>query len=173
MELVILKDQTKKIETMTIRRMEVEPPYEIYTYHTCFGIDGGTRNMGVAKIYPNNRDYVTIYEVSLERKPKPIDRMLDVQRILAETIVWFGYDPKAVIEGAAYMNSIYRQAELAEVRAAMALWLHTFGVQVEFAPPNTIRKKVFGKGKEKNPWSNIPGNAAAALGCAYYATKMV
>ena len=153
--------------------MTVEPPYEIHNHSTCFGFDPGTSNMGLAKIYPNHKDYVTIYEVSLERKARPIDRMLDVQRILAETIVWFGYDPKAVIEGAAYMNSIYRQAELAEVRAAMALWLHTFDVQVEFVAQNSIRKSVFGNGKEKNPWSNIPNNAAAALGCCYYALRLV
>jgi hypothetical protein len=77
-------------------------------------------------------------------------------------------DSRAVIEGAAYMASMYRQAELGEVRAAIAMWFHRLGVRVDVAPPNTIRKAVFENGKMKNPWDNIPNDVAAALGCAYY-----
>ena len=76
------------------------------------------------------------------------------------------------VEGPGYMSSTYRQAELEDVRCATVLWKATndYVGEIIVAPPNSIRKVVFGSGKIKNPWKDlgIPDNAAAALGCALY-----
>jgi hypothetical protein len=126
------------------------------------GVDPGTRNLGIAVIRPK---LVKLYKITLERKETALDRMLDVQRVLGDTIGHFTPDSVAIIEGASYYG--YRQVELAEQRAATALWFHKLGIEVHIIPPLKIRKQVFGNSKEKNPWG-IEDNCAAALGAALY-----
>jgi len=154
--------KTEKINS-SITAFEIEPPFPI-PERTKFGIDPGTVNMGLAVLHPNSAQ---LYKIKMIRLTKALDRMLEVQEMLTRCIGWFGFDPIAIIEGASYGDK-YRQVELAEQRAAMALWFHGFDVDVEIIPPSTIRKQVFGHGKTKNPWSNLNDNLAAAIGCAYY-----
>jgi len=90
-----------------------------------------------------------------------------VQKVLGRTIGYFDPNSIAIIEGASY-GARYRQVELAEVRAAMVLWFHNYGIKPYIVPPATIRKQVFGHGRTKNPWANLPDDVSAALGCAYY-----
>lgn len=157
--------KTEKISG-SITAFEIEPPFPI-PERTQFGIDPGTTNLGLAILYPKT---VQLYKIKMIRLTKALDRMLEIQHILTRCIGWFGYEPLAIIEGAAFAGA-YRQVELAEQRASMALWFHRFGVDVEIVPPNTIRKQVFGHGRTKNPWSNLDDNLAAAIGCAYYSTS--
>jgi Holliday junction resolvasome RuvABC endonuclease subunit len=139
---------------------------DISSYRTTFGIDPGTTKLGLAKIHFNK---IYTFQISLERKRSAMSRILGVQSVLSECIKDFGKNPIAVIEGAAYGNP-YRQVELAEVRAAMGLWFHSRGIEVIFAPPQSVRKTVFGSAKIKNPWKDIgiQDDVAAAIGCAYY-----
>ena len=160
-EITILKKE--KING-SITAFEIEPPFPL-PERTKFGIDPGTVHMGLAILYSN---YIRLYKIKMVRAEKALDRMLEVQRILTLCITWFGKNPFVIIEGAAFMKSNYRQVELAEIRASMALWFHRHNVSVEIVPPNTIRKQVFGHGRTKNPWDNLDDNLAASLGCAYY-----
>lgn len=150
---------------MKIKKTLIEPLLDININRTCFGIDPGTTNLGLAKIYFNQ---IHAYQISLERKGSAMSRLLEVQSALSQTIGWFGYNPIAIIEGAAFSKH-FRQVELAEIRASMALWFHSRGVEVHFVVPQTVRKKVFGNGKVKNPWEgSIQDDVAAAIGCAYF-----
>ncbi len=135
------------------------------------GIDPGTRNLGIAIIRPKIPS-VTLYKIVLERHEKALLRLLDVQQVLGRTIGHFQLNAKAIIEGASY-RSIGRHVELAEQRAAMMLWFHMEGIDVEIVPPATIRKSSFGHGRMKNPWEDtIDDNCAAALGAAFYNKKV-
>ena len=153
-------------QTDNITEYKIEPPYPLVGNETRVGVDPGTKNLGIALIYPESKS-VYLFKVNLDRKDDPLERMLDAQDALQACIHWFGYFPQATIEGASYGN-YYRQVELAEQRAAMALYLNRHQVKVQFAPPKTIRKKVFGNGNLKNPWDNLDDDLAAALGAAYY-----
>ena len=133
------------------------------------GVDPGTRNLGIAIIRPEILS-VNLYKIVLERHEKALLRLLDVQQVLGRTIGHFQLNAKAIIEGASY-GARFRQVELAEQRAAMMLWFHMEGIDVELVPPATIRKASFGHGRMKNPWDNIEDNMAAALGAALYNTK--
>ena len=135
------------------------------------GCDPGTRNLGIAIIRPEIPS-VNLYKIVLERHEKALLRLLDVQQVLGRTIGHFQLNAKAIIEGAGYMASTYRQVELAEQRAAMMLWFYAEGIETELIPPNTIRKSSFGHGRMKNPWDNIEDNMAAALGCALFSQNL-
>jgi hypothetical protein len=156
---------------LKIKKTLIEPLFEISIERTCFGIDPGTTNLGLAKIYFNQ---IHAYQITLERKGSAMSRMLEVQSALSQTVGWFGYNPIAIIEGAAYSKH-FRQVELAEVRAAMALWFHSRGVEVHFANPQTVRKKLFGSAKIINPWKElgIQNDVAAAISCAYFASSVI
>jgi len=131
------------------------------------GIDPGTRNLGIAVIKPEI-ETVNLYKIVLERHKNALLRLLEAQQVLGDTIGHFTLNAKAIIEGAGYMASVYRQVELSEQRAGFLLWFHKFGIDVDMIPPNSIRKVVFGSAKIKNPWG-IDDNCAAALACALYA----
>ena len=135
----------------SISLYEIKPPFPLPD-HTKFGIDPGTTNMGLTILHPNQK-VIECYKIKMIRATKALDRMLEVQNVLTRCISWFGNDPLAIIEGAAFGN--YRQVELAEVRAAMALWFHRHDVEVMLVPPLSIRKVSFGSGKIKNPWGNL------------------
>jgi len=152
-----------------IRRIKVEVPSDYTSGYSHFGIDPGVTNIGITFIHPLNK-YATLFQIRLERADEMIDRLMNIKHALEDCIGWFGYNPRAVIEGASY-GKTYRQVELAEARALIGLWFHQLSVKVSVVPPNTIRKVVFGSAKIKNPWENIPDDCAAALGCALYSMK--
>lgn len=129
------------------------------------GIDPGTVNLGIAVIKPDINS-VKLYKIMLKRHKRALNRLLDVQRVLADTIGHFKPNSKAIIEGASYGNP-YRQVELAEQRAAVLLWFHKYSIEADIISPLKIRKNVFGSAKIKNPWG-IDDNCAAALGAALY-----
>ena len=133
------------------------------------GIDPGTTNLGIAVIKPKIES-VTLYKITLKRHKKALLRLLDVQQVLGDTIGHFTPNSKAIIEGASYGDR-FRQVEMAEQRAAMLLWFHKFGIDVDMIPPLTIRKQVFGSGKIKNPYPEIDNNMIAALSCALYESQ--
>lgn len=147
----------------SIIAFEIEPPFSV-PEQTRFGVDPGTTHFGLAVVHSSSTH---IYQVKMERSEKALTRMLSAQNVLTQCINYLGKNPIAIIEGAAF-SSPYRQVELAEIRTACALWFYKFDIDVEIIPPATIRKKVFGSGKIKNPWSNISNDCAAALGCAFY-----
>jgi hypothetical protein len=162
-EVKILKEE--KING-SITAFEIEPPFPL-PENTRFGIDPGTTNMGLAILYPNS---VQLYKIKMIRLTKALDRMLEVQQMLTRCIGWFGHKPSAIIEGASFGG--YRQVELAEIRAAIALWFHHHKVPVDIVPPKRIRKASFGNGNIKNPWDNLDDDLAASLGCAYYSVNI-
>jgi len=76
---------------------------------------------------------------------------------------------KMIIEGSAF-GARFRQVELGEARATMAIWGKDHRFDVQIIAPNSIRKNVFGNGKIKaqEVWSGLPNDALAALSCIYY-----
>ena len=163
----------------TLKHFEVPAPIPYNKSKTYIGIDPGTKNLGFARITPQS---VHIYQVSMERNPDPIQRMNDVRDIWRGFQFSMPYNFTVVIEGAAFMSSNYRQVELAEVRAALAIEMSNYGgAKVSIVPPNTIRKRVFGKAtiKAHDTWTTLYDvnnfapikdcpDALAALSCAYY-----
>ena len=150
----------------SITAFAVESPYprpDVIKY----GIDPGTVNMGVAYVHPVPNVAIMLFQVKIERADTTLGRILAVQSVLNKCKLQIKLDAHAVIEGASF-GAKFRQVEMAEVRAAAVMWFHNVGVKADVVPPLTIRKNVFGSGKIKNPWDNIPDDLAAALGCAYY-----
>src|SRR3990167_2421992 len=166
MELKILADQQM---TEQIRKMRVEIPLDYTTGYTHFGIDPGVTNLGITFIQPMNKN-ATLFQIQLKRADNMIDRMVNIRYALQDCIGYFGFNPRCVIEGASFGNQ-YRQVELAEARAAIGLWFHNHSVKVDVIPPLMIRKSIFGSGKIKNIWENIPDDTAASLACVLYSMK--
>lgn len=130
------------------------------------GIDPGTVHLGIGVLWETT---VTLYQVTIQRNPDPIQRILDAQKIMQECIHAHPYSAKVCIEGASY-GDVYRQVELAEMRATIALWSIAHNFDVTIQPPNTIRKRVLGSGTKKahELWTDIPQDCAAALSCAFF-----
>jgi Holliday junction resolvasome RuvABC endonuclease subunit len=128
------------------------------------GIDPGTVHLGICILWVTQ---VTLYQVTLIRNDDPIQRIQDVQKVIAECIHAYPYTATVCIEGASFGDR-YRQVELAEQRASIALWALNRSFDVRIVPPNTIRKKVFlsAKVKAHEVWDNLPQDCAAALSCA-------
>lgn len=140
---------------------------------TGIGVDPGSKNFGVALLCPDS-DVAHLVYCRLQKPKDFVHRMLLVQRGLEQSIeashTEITHNPRisAVIEGASY-GARYGQVELAEARAAAALWLHGRGVMVKIIPPKSVRKLAWGNGGIINPYSNLPDDCAAALGCAIVA----
>lgn len=137
------------------------------------GIDPGTTHLGIAYTCAEE---LWLMQVNLQRCPKAGERVQLMYRLLEEVRAWIEpYFFLGVIEGAAF-GERYRQVELAEARAAMALWLMHHGHRVEIVPPISIRKTVFGSVKVRahDYWDNseIENDALAALSCLYYAATL-
>jgi len=136
------------------------------------GIDPGTTNMGIAIIegYLDN-PYAILYQIKLERSSDPVERIKIAQEVMTQCVFWYHSPMVATIEGAAF-SSHYRQAELAEIRASIALWCVQKGFPTKIISPMTIRKKVFGNGKlhPDEVWTDLEKtpDAAQALACAYF-----
>lgn len=158
-------DQTNKEIYFDEWVFEPETPYSF----SIMGVDPGTAHLGVA-VYDDQANMFFVWEIHLERETTMERRML-----VMEEIMKYAMPPGAdflVIEGAGYMSSSYRQAELEDVRCASVLYKRLCNpkMKIDVVPPNSIRKVVFGSAKIKNPWKDVglPDNAAAALGCALY-----
>lgn len=146
----------------------IEPPIHIKNTNDLYiGIDPGTTNFGIASLY---RGYVDTWKISFKRDKNPVERMLEARRILAKFLTFFGVHTYVTVEGASY-GDIYRQVELAEIRAACIWWAVERKIDVKIAQPSEIRKAVFGNGtiKGKEIWKkSLSGDAADALVCAYF-----
>ena len=149
----------------SLTTFEVESPYPLPN-EMRIGCDPGTVHLGIAVVRPNG-EAVKLYQITLKRHKKALNRLLDVQQVLGHTVGYFFFNTIAIIEGASY-GARYRQVELAEVRAAMMLWFHGYNIEPHIVPPSTIRKSTFGHGRIKNPWDNLPDDLAASIGCAFY-----
>ena len=141
----------------------------------CLGCDPGSVNLGLALIHQYLSPYAELYQIKTTRLPDAVDRIRNIQYILSDCILSFSFKPLAIIEGASFGDR-YRQVELAEIRASMALWCLDKGMEVSIVPPQTIRKQVFGSAKIKahEQWKELEKykDAAAALSCAYACAKI-
>ena len=136
------------------------------------GCDPGSVNMGIAIIegYLDN-PYAVLYQIKMERSSDPIERMKLVRDIMSRCIFYYREPIVATIEGSAFSKG-FRQTELAEIRAAIALWLVDKGFPTKIVNPMTIRKKVLGNAKLKphEVWTDLAKipDAAQALCCSYF-----
>lgn len=181
MELQIIQKSKREIKGAKVQGFFVSLPKQFHTQipHTVVGIDPGIRNLGVSIIYPNTYGDIDkaqtyhIYMPSID-KSRVVQGMGIFQSILAslcQYIIILGDDLDIIIEGAAYSMK-GRQVTMAYYRATAALYFLKIGKEAKLVSPLTIRKGVFGSGKikAKEEWTNIPGDASAALACALYAT---
>lgn len=147
--------------------IDITPPFPLPNI-MCVGIDPGTTNLGICTFF---RDMLRTYKVKLIRDKNPINRMLNTKKALSSCVHYQDYKASVCIEGASY-GDVYRQVELAEIRAACVFWALDHGMDVKIAQPSEIRKAVFGNGtiKGKEIWKDVlSGDAADALACAYFA----
>jgi Holliday junction resolvasome RuvABC endonuclease subunit len=159
-------------EIVDIQKIRFELPLPIKTFAMSVGIDPGSVHMGIAVIegYLNN-PYAILYQIKMKRNDDPIERMKLAQEIMDQCVFWYHMPMVATIEGSAF-SATYRQTELAEIRAAVALWLVSKGFPTKIVNPGTIRKAVLGNGKllPHEVWKDLAEvpDAAQALACAYY-----
>ena len=149
-----------------IKRYDVVLPIKIPANDVFIGIDPGTTNLGVCTI---ESSYATVFQIRMTRNSNPVERIIEARKILNH-IVKKGSVTNICVEGASF-GDVYRQVELAEIRAACALWGIDRKAEVVIVPPSSIRKKVFGNGSinPKEIWKKyMVGDAADALACAYY-----
>jgi Holliday junction resolvasome RuvABC endonuclease subunit len=153
-----------------IRAFKVELPVPIQGFHQSIGVDPGTTHLGIAVIegYMDN-PYAYLFQVDIERQDNPINRIKEAQNIMSDCVNWYHLPNYATIEGASFANN-YRQVELAEVRASIALWCLSKGFETVIVPPTTLRKGVLGSGKAipHEVWTGLPPDAVQALVCAYF-----
>lgn len=154
-----------KISTITnialpyaeVRRLEVEVGIDV---PPTVGIDPGTVNLGIA-VSTTGRN-VILYQFKLLRM-EFCERLSMAQKALA-----FALDTLPVqsclIEGASFGDK-YRQVELAEQRAALALYCIAHNIPVRLMPPPSIRKAFFGSAKVKMQvtYPDLPPDCAVAL----------
>lgn len=165
--IIILDKKEYENNGWKVDHLKITPPLPI-PKGMFIGIDPGTVNLGIC-IFMFNQ--VNVYKVKLNRDKNPVNRMLNTKHVLSFIVPYQEYGAKVCIEGASY-GDIYRQAELAEIRAACVFWGIDHGMDVKIAQPSEIRKAVLGNGnmKGKEIWKGIlSGDAADALVCAYYA----
>lgn len=172
MELEILREnKADMFSKYKVHSLSVVSPIQPTDFCMHLGIDPGTTNLGIAVVDATlGTPEVKLWQIKLDRLDNPVDRIQQVQSILSMCMPYSYYNNMlAVIEGASYADR-YRQVELAEQRASIALWCLSKGYKAQIVPPNTIRKKVFGNGriKAQDVWTNIPADAANALACCYY-----
>jgi len=120
---------------------------------------------------PTLLKYALLYETTLDRADSMLDRMLMARNAIItiandSDLLCMDAVTCAVIEGASF-GARYRQVELAEQRAVIALWFHEQGIEIKVKPPQSVRLQAFGsaKIKAKELWPDLPPNAVAALGC--------
>jgi len=157
---------------MEIQKIKIPLPLPITRFVMSVGCDPGSVNMGIAIIegYLDN-PYAVLYQIKMERNGDPIERMKLVQEVMSQCIFYYQEPMIATIEGSAFSKG-FRQTELAEIRAAVALWLMGKGFPTAIVNPMTIRKKVLGSAKLKphEVWTDLAKipDAAQALCCACF-----
>lgn len=183
MEMIKILRQ-KKIEHQNWEANEyaIIPPIPLTSFKEWISADPGTTNMGLARLYSiDERDCATLWQIKIAREDNMLDRLTTANWIVQTCFNLPSHSyrmecPILVIEGASYGNN-FRQVELAEQRAAIALWGFNKLQTIMVIPPLTIRETVFGFGKIKAheawqlegiPKSKQPNDALAALSCAYY-----
>ena len=153
-----------------IQKFRIELPRPFNSSIKTIGIDPGTVNFGIAILDPN-QTIGTMFQVKIERHDNPVQRIINIQHIMSDCVWWCGGND-LIIEGSSF-GAIYRQVELAEIRASIVLWGKRQDMNVKIVPPKTIRKTVFGKGtiKAHEYWEGLPEDALAALACAYFTSE--
>lgn len=157
---------------MEIQKIKIPLPIPITKFVMSIGIDPGSSNMGVAVIEGwLDSPYAVVYQIKMERSGDPIERMQLAQDIMSQCVFYYSSPMIATIEGAAF-SSHFRQTELAEIRAAVALWCIQKGFTTKIVNPLTIRKTVLGSAKllPHEVWTDLAKvpDAAQALACAYF-----
>lgn len=156
---------------MEIQKQKIQLPMPINQFAMSVGVDPGTTHMGIAVIEGYvDKPYAILYQIKLERSADPIERMRLAQEIMSQCVFWYKSPMFATIEGSAFSQP-YRQTELAEIRAAVALWCVQKGFSTRIENLGTIRKAVLGNGKAlpHEVWKELAEvpDAAQALCCAY------
>ena len=153
-----------------IDQVEITPPFVI-PKGKFIGLDPGTTNFGIC-VLENGK--CKTFKVHFKRDKNPVVRMVNTKNLLSYIINSYEYMNWVCIEGASY-GDIYRQVELAEIRAACVFWALDRKMEVKISQPSEIRKVVFGNGsiKGKDIWKDyLSGDAADAVACAYFASIM-
>jgi Holliday junction resolvasome RuvABC endonuclease subunit len=163
--LEVLSEKKEEVLDLSITKVVVKSP--IVSQEMIFGVDPGTAHLGLVQLW---QDRVFMFQVEMKRKDTAPDRIQDIWMALTRCYSFLETKGHLVIEGASYADR-YRQVELAEVRATAVIWGIQNRMFVEVPAPNSIRKKVFGKGtvRGRDIWTNIPPDCADALGCALFA----
>lgn len=135
------------------------------------GIDPGQVHMGVAIL--RNRRF-EIFEIELPSKQPTVPRLETTSALLDYLFslsLPMHVELRACVEQAAF-GFPFGQVPLAESRTAAIFGLLKRGVQPIVAPPASIRKAVFGSGKQKAEefpaWGELLPNAASSLACALF-----
>lgn len=166
-----LKYSKVLMKNQKIKAFKVELPIPINSFHQSIGIDPGTTHLGIAVIEGHlENPYAYLFQIIMERQDSPINRIKEAQHAMSDCIFWYDPPNYATIEGASF-GAMYRQVELAEIRAAIAIWCMQKGYSETYiVPPMTLRKKVLGNGRAipHEVWTGLPSDATQALVCAYY-----
>ncbi len=182
-EIQVLAHTTQKYSIWSVDRYTIIPPIELISLDTFCGIDPGTSNAGMARLYSKDADdRAELWQIKITRDDDAIKRM----NLASSIVSYFIYEVDlskeyffpilTIIEGASFGNN-FRQVELAEQRATFVWRLLDGSYEVKIIPPTTIRKAVFGSGKIKAheawqlagiPKNKQPNDALTALSCAYY-----
>lgn len=143
--------------------------WENIPYTSFYGFDPGTTHLGMVEISLDRK--FTLYQCDMEREKNPVDRITKIQNILQSELMAIYTPSLSIIEGASFGDK-FRQSELAEVRATIAIWMKERNSEVSFISPLQVKKRAFGSAKvlAHEYWPNLPKDAAAALSCALYYT---
>jgi len=178
--LKILTQKKLTFDNWEVDKYTILPPIPISNIWRYGGSDPGTVNLGISWLYTTDdgKDRADLWQIRLERITDSVERIIFFNNLLYDLIPnILGGVRNMIIENAAYAKG-FRQVELAEQRAIMAVWYRKeAGFRVRMVPPLSIRKVVFGSGKVKAheawqldgiPKNKQPNDALAALACAYY-----
>jgi len=143
-----------------------------FTFHPSFyslddgiGVDPG-KNWGIGIAQTG---YLTVCWGTFPKMRKDFEYLNYIRSFIIE---WFPEIPAKIcmIEGPSY-GSLFKQPMLEDVRAGFMLGFKTIGKLVDYVPPQSARKQVFGNGRIKasEMWLGINPNAADAGALALYA----
>lgn len=163
MELPIVESYTYPVGTT--------PVSEIHSTHGLhgvkrvgIGVDPG-RNFGIAIVHPRN--LVIMYSGRIEPKGTMVNYAVAAYHMVQQLPL--PQQPAVVIEDAAYGGAPGRHVGLAYIR--MGFYFGLLRHNIELKSPATMRKAVFGSGKDRaeKQWTNIDKHAADAMNFALYA----
>ena len=177
-EIQVLMKKTREYTNWTVDIYHIIAPIPQTSFNELSGADPGTTNLGLCLLFSmdDGEDRAILWQVKLQRSDNPVSRMILATQIMNEFADHNWNTKMMTIENSAFGAS-YRQVELAEQRAAIAMWCVKHPYPVQMVVPMKIRKTVFGSGKIKAheawqlagiPKNKQPNDALAALSCAYY-----